>query len=59
MNNQISDENDDKTINTSHYHINELNDKLNEPYVFLKKTFSLMHLDNSSLRNQIDGISMI
>ena len=50
INNRISDENDESFIKSLYYDINELNDKLNESQSIFKKTFSLMHLNISSLQ---------
>ena len=37
--------------------MNELNDKLNESQSIFKKTFSLMHLNISSLQYHLDKLS--
>ena len=57
INNQISDENDENIIKYLYYDINELNDKLNESQSIFKKTFSLMHLNISSLQYHLDELS--
>ena len=57
INNRISDENDENIIKSLYYDINELNDKLNEFQSNFKKTFSLMHLNVSSLQYHLDELS--
>ena len=57
INNRISDENDENFIKSLYYDINELNDKLNEFQSIFKKTFSLMHLNISSLQYHLDELS--
>ena len=57
ISNQISDENDEKIIKSLYYDINELNGKLNESQSIFRKTFSLMHLNISSLQYHVDELS--
>ena len=57
INNRISHENDEHIIKSLYYNINELNGKLNESKSIFKKTFSLMHLNISSLQYHLDELS--
>ena len=54
---RISDENYENIIKSLYYDINELNDKLNESQSIFKNTFSLMHLNISSLQYHLDELS--
>ena len=56
INNRISDENDENIIKSFYYDINELNAKLNESQSISKKTFSLMHLNISSVQYHLDEL---
>ena len=57
INNRISDENDENLIKSLYYDMNELNDKLNESQSIFKETFSLMHLNISSLQYHLEDLS--
>ena len=57
INNRTSDENDENIIKSLYYDINELNDKLNDSQSIFKKTFSLMHVNISSLKYHMDKLS--
>ena len=57
INNRISDENDESFKKSLYCDINELNDKLKESKSIFKKTFSLMHLNISSLQYHLDELS--
>ena len=56
INNRISDENDESFKKSLYCDINELNDKLKESKSIFKKTFSLMHLNISSLQYHLDEL---
>ena len=44
-------------VKSLYYDINELNDKLNDSQSIFKKTFSLMHVNISSLKYHLDKLS--
>ena len=56
INNRISDENDESFKKSLYCDINELNDKLKKSKSIFKKTFSLMHLNISSLQYHLDEL---